>query len=81
MLAGGGRTLEDLRILRHDEGYVSFLACMKCRAATPRVTPSQMGRFERRWKDLSALADLFDQWIERPMVVVCREVSGSICRA
>ena len=37
MLAGGGRTLEDLRVLRNDEGLRVFFNSKICRAATPRA--------------------------------------------
>ena len=38
MLAGGGRTLEDLRVLRNDEGLrCSCFNSRTCRAATPRA--------------------------------------------
>ena len=35
MLAGGGRTLEDLRILRRDDGLRCVVGLDDCRAATP----------------------------------------------
>ena len=62
----GYEDVNDAERLRHDPA-------MRCivggKAAHRSASPSQMGRFETKWlaaeKNLSALADLSGQWIDR----------------
>jgi hypothetical protein len=73
----GYEDVNDAERLRHDPAMrwiVGGKAASGCAASA-----SQMGRFETHWlateKNLSALADLSGQWIDRVHTTVRREVS------
>src|SRR5262245_31260413 len=63
----GYEDVNDAERLRHDPA-VRWIVGGKA-ASVAAASPSQMGRFETRWltaqKNLSALADLSGQWIDR----------------
>ena len=63
----GYEDVNDAELLRHDPA-MRWVVGGKA-ASSAAASPSQMGRFETRWltaqKNLSALADLSGQWIDR----------------